>query len=52
MGMSVADIASTLDALEAERERLRAQVPGLFNANFGSVFRHRSDSSTYLNLEC
>jgi len=47
IGMSAVDVASTLDALEAERERIRRQVPTLFNANFGSVFRHRSDSTAY-----
>ena len=36
-----------LDALEDERESIRAQTPRLFNKSFGSVFRHRSDSTAY-----
>lgn len=47
VGMPSDDLSSALEALEAERETLRAQVPKLFNANFGSVFRHRADSTAY-----
>ena len=36
-----------LDALEAERARIQLAVPKLFNVHFGSVFRHRSDSTAY-----
>eukprot|EP00966_Prymnesium_polylepis_P096625 2238861-Prymnesium_polylepis.1 len=40
-------IATALDALEVERERIRSAVPALFNQSFGSIFRHRSDSTMY-----
>ena len=37
--------AEALDALERERERVRASMK--FNANFGSVFRNNADSTAY-----
>ena len=40
-------VCDVLDALEVERERIRSAVPRLFNPHFGSVFRHRSDSTAY-----
>ena len=47
LGLPAADVLSTLDALERERARIHMAVPKLFNAHFGSVFRHRSDSTAY-----
>jgi len=41
------DVTATLDALEGERERIRTQMFGLFNENFGSIWRHRSDSTAF-----
>jgi hypothetical protein len=32
------DVTATLDALEGERERIRTQMFGLFNENFGSIW--------------
>ena len=43
----MAEVASTLDALERERARIQHTVPKLFNEHFGSIFRHRSDSTAY-----
>ena len=40
-------MVSTLDVLEAERARIQLAVSASFNAQFGSVFRHRSDSTAY-----
>lgn len=45
--LAAAEKVSTLDALEKERSRLQLAVPKLFNAHFGSIFRHRSDSTAY-----
>jgi len=47
LGLPAPQLASVLDALETEREKIRSAVPFLFNAHFGSVFRHRSDSTAY-----
>ena len=47
LGLPVAEVASTLDALERERARIQHTVPKLFNEHFGSIFRHRSDSTAY-----
>ena len=41
------EVTAVLDALELERARIRSTVPTLFNAHFGAVFRHRSDSTAY-----
>jgi len=40
-----AGVTEALDALEAERERVRGAMK--FNANFGSVFRNNADSTAY-----
>ena len=47
LGLPAADVASTLDALEGERMRIQLAVPKLFNSHFGSIFRHRSDSTAF-----
>ena len=47
LGLPPDDVVSALDALEAERGRIHTAVPTLFNAHFGSIFRHRSDSTAY-----
>ena len=47
LGLAAADVVATLDALEEERTRIQLAVPKLFNAHFGSIFRHRSDSTAY-----
>ena len=46
-GLSPTQVAEVLDALEDERESIQGQTPRLFNKFFGSVFRHRSDSTAY-----
>ena len=47
LGLPAGDVVSTLDVLEAERARIQLAVSASFNAQFGSVFRHRSDSTAY-----
>ena len=46
LGLPAGDVNDTLDVLEAERARIQLAVSASFNA-VGSVFRHRSDSTTY-----